>query len=424
MTDAEAAASRVGDCSVYHSPAAVPDLTSLPNVRLRPASALFARPPNRRQVAVLIFDSTLMRHAADTAALRANVIIVAADRASEDALGRRADLSINGLHGMDRLRVLRAACDFSAARATAAQRRRELTCTRRDLHQLKQIGIHLMDERDQDMLLERIVAQGKVLTESDAGCLFLLEPDGHGVPRLRPAVFRSDSLAELPAPSRAESLPVDNTSIIGHAAVAKEHVVIEDAYSLPPDAGFTSNVDFERQFGYHVQSLLVAPMLDRHEHVIGVLAFVNRKRHPRAIVRDAESARQNVVPYSRREVRLGRALASYAAVSIENSTLYKRIEQLLESFVKAAVSAIDQRDPSTAGHSIRVANLTTAFAAAVERRGAGRYRHFHLSRAQMRELYFAALLHDLGKVTVRENVLMKAKKLPPTCGSGSRGAST
>jgi hypothetical protein len=296
MTDAEAAASRVGDCTVYHSAGAVPDLSGLAKARLRPAAALFARPPNRRQVAVLIFDSSMLGQAEEATHLRANVIIVAADRASEDALGARADLSINGLAGTDRLRVLRAACDFSAARATAAQRRRELTCTRRDLHQLKQIGISLMDERDQSVLLERIVSQGKLLTESDAGCLFLLERDENDVARLRPAVFRSDSLSELPAPSRAESLPVDNTSIIGHSAVAKEHVVVEDAYALPPDVGYSSNIDFERQFGYHVKSLLAVPMLDRHQHVIGVLAFVNRKREPRAIVRDRESARENVLP--------------------------------------------------------------------------------------------------------------------------------
>jgi HD-GYP domain-containing protein (c-di-GMP phosphodiesterase class II) len=86
---------------------------------------------------------------------------------------------------------------------------------------------------------------------------------------------------------------------------------------------------------------------------------------------------------------------------------------LFESFVKASVSAIDARDPSTAGHSLRVARLTTALATAVERDGQGRYRNLKLTRAQMRELRYAALLHDLGKVAVREDVLMKARKLPP-----------
>ena len=120
-----------------------------------------------------------------------------------------------------------------------------------------------------------------------------------------------------------------------------------------------------------------------------------------------------VIPYSAREVRLAEALAGEAAISIENARLYAQIEHTLESFVKAAATAIDQRDPATSGHSVRVAALTTALATAVERAKHGVYRNVHFTRKQMRELRFAALLHDFGKVTVRDDVLMKAKKLPP-----------
>ena len=89
------------------------------------------------------------------------------------------------------------------------------------------------------------------------------------------------------------------------------------------------------------------------------------------------------------------------------------IEHILESLVKASVSAIDARDPTTAGHSVRVAALTTALAEAVQRAGRGPYRDVRFTHEQMRELRFAALLHDIGKVAVREDVLIKAKKLPP-----------
>jgi HD-GYP domain-containing protein (c-di-GMP phosphodiesterase class II) len=85
---------------------------------------------------------------------------------------------------------------------------------------------------------------------------------------------------------------------------------------------------------------------------------------------------------------------------------------MLESFVKAAVTAIDQRDPTTAGHSLRVATLSTSLAEAVGREHRGEPAQMHFSRKQMRELRFAALLHDFGKVAVREELLVKAKKLP------------
>jgi HD-GYP domain-containing protein (c-di-GMP phosphodiesterase class II) len=90
-----------------------------------------------------------------------------------------------------------------------------------------------------------------------------------------------------------------------------------------------------------------------------------------------------------------------------------RIERTLESFVRAAVTAIDQRDPTTAGHSLRVAALSTALAEAVERAPRGAHNGVHFTTEQMRELRFAALLHDFGKIGVREEVLIKAKKLPP-----------
>jgi HD-GYP domain-containing protein (c-di-GMP phosphodiesterase class II) len=120
-----------------------------------------------------------------------------------------------------------------------------------------------------------------------------------------------------------------------------------------------------------------------------------------------------VLPYGDREVRLAHSLASQAAVSIENARLHVQIERILESVVKAAVSAIDQRDATSAGHSLRVAALTTGIAEAVEREGRGRYRDTRFTGKQMRELRFAALLHDFGKITVQEDVLVKAKKLPP-----------
>jgi HD-GYP domain-containing protein (c-di-GMP phosphodiesterase class II) len=112
-------------------------------------------------------------------------------------------------------------------------------------------------------------------------------------------------------------------------------------------------------------------------------------------------------------VSLARSRACPAAVSIETARLHAQVERILESVVKASVTAIDERDPSTAGHSLRVAALTTGIAEAVERGGRGAYRDTRFTGRQMRELRFAALLHDFGKVSVHEDVLMKAKKLPP-----------
>nr|WP_320133566.1 HD domain-containing phosphohydrolase [uncultured Holophaga sp.] len=89
------------------------------------------------------------------------------------------------------------------------------------------------------------------------------------------------------------------------------------------------------------------------------------------------------------------------------------IENLFEGFVKASVLAIEARDPSTSGHSARVAELTVGLAEAVNRTPNGPYGGVSFSEQQIKEIRYAGLLHDFGKVGVREQVLTKAKKLAP-----------
>ncbi len=91
--------------------------------------------------------------------------------------------------------------------------------------------------------------------------------------------------------------------------------------------------------------------------------------------------------------------------------LKDEIERLFEGFVQASVTAIEARDPSTSGHSARVAELTVGLAEAVNHTPNGAYGHVHMGEQQLRELRYASLLHDFGKVGVREQVLVKAKKL-------------
>ena len=105
------------------------------------------------------------------------------------------------------------------------------------------------------------------------------------------------------------------------------------------------------------------------------------------------------------------ALASQAGIALENVLLYEEVKTLFDGFVKAAVTAIESRDPTTSGHSERVAELTVGLAKAVGRSETGHYREVRFSRDDLKQIEYAALLHDFGKVGVREHVLVKAKKL-------------
>ena len=339
------------------------------------------------------------------------VAVAASDEVERAAWGSERVLLVLEAEVDRAARDLRAAFRHSAARLAALGLERELERTRGELRELTGIGMALMTERDPDRLLPKILGKARQLTGSDAGSVYLVEEDEAGVPRLRFALSQSDTLPD--APFVSFTLPLDRTSLAGYAAVTGETLRIEDAYEIPPDAPYRLNRSFDERFGYRTRSLLVVPMADQAGRVVGVLQLINRKRSPEAKIRDEAAADAYVLPYGGREMELVRALAGQAAVSIENSLLYAQIEHLFESFVKAAVTAVDQRDPTTSGHSVRVATLTCDLAAGLERHGRGPWREVRFTADQMRELRYAALLHDFGKVGVREEVLVKAKKLPP-----------
>lgn len=362
--------------------------------------------------AVLVVDESLLSHADILRATPGSVVVVAYDEASERTIGERVDISTAGLDSdaICRGRVLDAACRLAGSRADVTSMRHQIARTDREFHELSRIGIALMQEHDRNALLHLILSKGKQLTESDGAGLLMFETVD-GVPQLIPMAFDFDSLPGLHVPD--VHFPLDDTSIVSHAALTEEPVVIADVHRLPPGSSFRPSAEFQARYRYVTRSMLALPMLDRNHRVLGVVFFLNRKTDLGAIIRTEADCDRYVIPYTDREVRLARSLASQAAVSIETTKLYIHIERILESFITAAVTAIDDRDPTTAGHSLRVADLTTALAEAVDRIRTGPYGDVHFTVKQMRELRYAALLHDVGKVTVREDVLTKAKKLPP-----------
>ena len=308
--------------------------------------------------------------------------------------------------------AIRAGFREAASRAETARARGEAAQRSREIGELTRIGVALGTERDLKTLLDLILTQSRRITQSDAGSLYLVEHSAEGTKRLRFRLAQTYSKPE--APFVEFTIPVDRTSLAGYCAVTGDPLVIDDAYFLPPDVEYTINRSFDERYGYRTKSMLVIPMRDHKNEIIGVLQLINRKRNLEAMLTTPSDVEEQVVPYSKRTVELVTALAGQAAVAIENSRLYEDIEKLFEGYVLAAVHAIEQRDPTTYGHSGRVAGMTVSLAEIVDRSGDAPYRTIRFSREQLKEIRYAALLHDFGKVGVREQVLVKAKKLYPS----------
>jgi HD-GYP domain-containing protein (c-di-GMP phosphodiesterase class II) len=307
--------------------------------------------------------------------------------------------------------IAKRALDHCALQARARGMERELELYTRHLKELNHIGVALSSERDLDTLLELILTKSRAITNSDASSLYLVEQDpaedADGKSRLRFKLSQNDSLTF----SVNQPMPISSESLAGYVALTGESLRFEDVYEIGPEVSHRFNRSFDISHGYRTKSMLVVPMRNHKNDIIGVLQLINRKTHRRVRLENRSAVEREVLPFSDLDLETTESLASQAAVAIENSSLHQDIENLFEGFVTASARAIEQRDPTTSGHSERVAILTVELAGRISHIKRGRFSDLVFTPTQIKEMRYAALLHDFGKVGVREDVLLKRNKL-------------
>jgi HD-GYP domain-containing protein (c-di-GMP phosphodiesterase class II) len=247
------------------------------------------------------------------------------------------------------------------------------------LQRLLEVARAMTAERRLLSLLQTINDAGASVAEADRCSIFVVDreraelwtPVAHGTGEIR--------------------IPL-GAGIVGAVAASGAPVRIPDAYADP-----RFNTEVDAATGYRTRNILAVPMLNTHGEVVGVIQALNR--------RDGD--------FGDEDEELLQALAGPAASAIENAVLHEEIERLFEGFVQASVTAIEARDPTTAGHTGRVATFTVGLARALEQAPPPAWRGVRFEAAALQQLRYAALLHDFGKVGVRENVLTKAEKLHP-----------
>ena len=278
----------------------------------------------------------------------------------------------------------------------------------RQFEELNRIGIALSAEKDIAKLQHFILLTMRQLTNADGASLWLKTVGDHDEPMLFLASSQNTSIDNT---YQAFKVPVDERSVVGYTVSVGTSQIYEDAYHPPPGKP-QGGKGFDAQFGYRTKSMLTVPMRNYNHEVVGAIQLINAKRTFETHL-TVDTVEAEVVSFLPEDLEMIESIASQAAVALDNKTLLDSIQALFDGFVQASVTAIEQRDPSTAGHSGRVEALTTALARAVTGLGAGKYRDVHLTEDQFKELRYACLLHDFGKVGVREHILIKAKKLMP-----------
>lgn len=293
--------------------------------------------------------------------------------------------------------ILAAALEIVRGRAASQGLASRLAESEERIAALNRIGIALSAERDVEKLLERILTESRRFSRSEAGSLYLLEEGPEGK-RLRFKLAQNDAVRFA---FSERTVAVDDKSLAGHVALFGEPLVLEDAYAIPKDTTYKHNDAFDVATGWRTRAVLVVPMKDHRGDPVGVLQLMNRHGE----------TPDSFEPYPADLVPLLLSLATQAAVCLKANQLTASIRKLFEDFARAAIVAVEQRDPTTAGHSNRVAELTVGLAKLVDRATEGPYASLGFSREELREIETAALLHDFGKISIPEKVLVKAKKL-------------
>ncbi len=293
--------------------------------------------------------------------------------------------------------------------------------TRQDQEDLINIGKSLSSEKDPDQLLTLILFLSKKITGADAGSIYLVEFDEQGVKRLR---FKYSHTHSREIPLEEFVMAMNKKSIAGYTAVTGSVLNIPNAYTLPEDAPYSFNSSFDEQNNYVCRSMLVVPMRNHIDEIIGVIQLINSKEELDGkscsgneaftiMLENREDFDRYVVPFNKKYDSLLEAIAGQAAVAIENNRMIKQIQNQFKEFVRASVTAIESRDPATSGHSFRVADTCKMLANAVNGIKEGYLKDYSFDETTIQELEFAALLHDFGKVYIDNSIFKKEKKLFP-----------
>ncbi|WP_417828229.1 HD domain-containing phosphohydrolase [Thalassospira sp.] len=276
------------------------------------------------------------------------------------------------------------------------------------LAELVELGVALSAEQGREELNQKILMAARTFTNADGGSLYLVnreETELHFRIMVNDTLntfFVSDGETDKPFPPLQlyddQGAP-NHANIATYVALTGNVINIEDAYSAK-GFDFSGTRAFDAKTGYRSRSFLTVPLKNTSGAVIGVLQLIN-----------ARDDAGNVVSFDPAIEPIINALASQAAVAIENRRLLVAQRDLMESFVRVLGHAIDAKSPHTAGHCARVPIIARMLAQAAVDDNKGPFSSFDLTDREWYELDLAAWLHDCGKIVTPEHVMEKATKL-------------
>ncbi len=277
--------------------------------------------------------------------------------------------------------------------------------TNAELKKILNIGIKLSTEKNREHLLASILENGMDITHCDASTLYLFE-DG----KLRFKIMKTLSQNI----SRGEDgeliddmppVPMTERNVCSYAALHREIINIPDVYN-DTRFDFSGPKKYDSLTGYHTQSLLVIPIENNEDELIGVLQLLN-----------AMDEGGNVIPFDSEYEIIIRSLGAQAAIEMTNLKYVQEVKRQLRSFVEAMSTAIDERTPYNGSHTRKVAEYAGMIADYINKQHQAGACDDYFDENRKDKLELAALLHDIGKMVVPLSIMNRATRLDRDLGT-------
>ncbi len=272
---------------------------------------------------------------------------------------------------------------------------------------IMEINNELSSQVDKDKLFEMILSLTRDLTNCEAGTLYIVTKDRKN---LEFKVIQNDPLnikmGEKEKAIAWNSLPIylnngeENRQMVSVVSALEKRIInIPDVYNCK-DYDFEGTKKFDSSSGYKSKSMLVIPLVNHEEDVIGVLQLINKTNF----------SYNNIIPFNKEDENILKALASQAAMALTNSFLINSLEEFLNSFVTTIAHAIDAKSKHTSKHIDKVAKIANYLVKSIHRDNTI-YKDIKYNEDQLKQIELAAWMHDIGKISMPESIIDKSTKL-------------
>ncbi len=257
-------------------------------------------------------------------------------------------------------------------------------------------------EKDLDTILKTILVEAMKITRSDGGTVYLKEENSlkfKTVINHKLNIFTSDiDWPNIPLYIDGKE---NKTNVSALCALTKETINIEDVYECKK-FNFEGTKVFDKNNNYRSKSMLVLPLIDYDDEVIGVLQLINKNDF------------LNIESYTSEDEDEIASYAIYAATAISKNKLIEDLENLFLSFIKSISFAINRKSQYGYNHIKNVEKLMKLMIFAINRDNT-LFKDKVYSKDEEKELSISALVHDIGKITTPDYVLDKETRLHSIC---------